>query len=157
MVIREVLLEQDGAGLAVRRVHLHDRVRARLRAVALDRQLADGAPPDKSVALALHAARVYQPSQRRLLARSLARIADASEAPPDRAAAPLCRAAILRARPELEAVADRLSTEGPVSVRGVACVRLLLSDGSGPFYGSSRPEQLQRELRSALAALTLAS
>jgi len=157
MVIREVLLQQGVTGLTVQRVTLRDRVRVRLRAVTLDRLLADGAPPEASAALALHATRVYKPAQRRLLARSLSRIACSSDSQPGRLGAPLCREAIVRARPEIEAVAERLRTDGPVSVRGVAHIRLLLADGSGPLYGVSRPEQLRRELRSALVALDLAS
>jgi hypothetical protein len=157
MVIHEVLLEQGAGGLAVRRVRLRDRVRARLRTATLDRQLADGAPPEANVALALHATRVYEPGQRLLLARSLRRIADSSNSQPGRIGVPLNREAIVRARPEIDAVADRLRTDGPVSVRGVARIRLLLTDGSGPLYGASRPEQLRRELQSALVAFDLAS
>lgn len=157
MVIRSVVLEEAGTGYAVRRVRLRDRARARLRALALDRQLADGVTPEASVALALHTARVYEPSQRRILARSLTRIAHVSQSPPRRLGVPLRRDAVMQARPELEAVADRLSTDGPVSVRGLARIRLLLADGSGPLYGASSPEELRQELRSALAVLDLAS
>jgi hypothetical protein len=157
MVIRNVLLEEGRAGLAVRRVRLRDRIRARLKSMALDRQLADGATPEASVALALHAAHVYQPAQRRILARSLTRIVDASASPPSRAATPLSRMAVVRARAELVAVVDRLNADGPVGVQGVARVRLLLADGCGPLYGNSRPDQLQRELRSALVALDSAA
>jgi hypothetical protein len=155
MVIRDVLLERGAAGLAVQRVRLRDRVRSRVLATALDRQLAAGATPEASVALALHAARVYGPTQRRLLARSLTRIA--SEPASARVGVPVDRVAVERARDELEAVADRLSADGPVSVRGVARIRLLLADGSGPLYRAARPEQLRRELCSTLAALDLAS
>jgi hypothetical protein len=157
MVIRNVLLEREADGLSMQAVRLRDRLCARVRAPALDRQLADGAMPETSVALALHAARVYEPTQRRLLAHSLTRIAHASEAPPRRTGVQLSRAAVVRARAELEAVADRLRTDAPVSVRGVARIRLLLADGTGPLYGGSPPEQLRRELRSALVALDLAS
>jgi hypothetical protein len=157
MVIREVLLERGAAGLAVQPVRLRDRVRARVRATALDRQLAAGATPEASVALALHAARVYGQTQRRLLARSLTRIAEASEPASARVGVPVDRVAVERARDELEAVADRLNADGPVSVRGVALIRLLLADGSGPLYRTAPPELLRRELCSTLEALDLAS
>jgi hypothetical protein len=157
MVIREVLLERRAGGLGVEPVHFRDRVRARVRAVALDRQLAAGTMPEANVALALHAARVYGPSQRRLLARTLTRIAESPEPASACRRVPLDRAAVERARGELEAVADLLSAEGPVSVQGVARIRLLLADGAGPLYRAARPEQLRRELRAALAALELAS
>ena len=75
-----VVLEQ-GDGLGLRRVRLRDRVRARLRTSALDEQLAAGASPESSVALALHAGQLCRPQQRRLLARSLIEIARSCEAP----------------------------------------------------------------------------
>jgi hypothetical protein len=156
MVIRNVLLDRGTEGLGVQPVRLRDRVRARLQAVALDRQLAEGATPEASVALALHAARVYGPCQRRLLADSLTRLSGVSDMPV-RLRVPVDREAIRRARRELDAVADRLSGDAPVSVRGVARVRLLIADGTGPLYRAARPEQLRRELQSALAALDIAS
>jgi hypothetical protein len=156
MVMREVLLEQE-CGLSVRRVRVRDRLKARVRAGALDRQLVEGAGPDTSVALALHAARVYGPSQRRILARSLSRLAGSPDSHSARLHVPVDHEAVRRAYGELEAVADRLDGEGPVSVQGVARIRLLLADGTGPLYRAARPEQLRRELQSALRALDLAS
>jgi hypothetical protein len=60
MVLHEVLLEQE-CGLSVRHVRVRDRLKARIRAGALDRQLAEGTAPETSVALSLHASRVYEP------------------------------------------------------------------------------------------------
>ena len=151
-----VLLEQ-GAGLGLRRVGPWQRMRARMRATALDRMLAAGVSPESDVALALHAARVYGPPQRRLLARSLVRIAEASQNPSRRLAVPYGREAVHQVRAELAEVADRLGRDGPVSVHGVARVRLLLSDGSGPLYRATEPDQLLQELRSALVALDSAA
>ena len=154
--MREVLLEQE-SGLSVRHVRVRDRLTARLRAGTLDRQLAEGAAPETSVALSLHASRVYEPSQRHFLARSLIRLADSSDAPSARFRVPVDHEALRRAYHELEAIADRLNRDGPVSVQGVARIRLLLADGTGPLFRAARPEQLRRELQSALAALDLAS
>ena len=53
----------------------------RLRASALDQELAAGTSPEATVALAVHAGRLCRPAQRRLLARSLTRIVAASELP----------------------------------------------------------------------------
>jgi hypothetical protein len=157
MVIRNVLLDRGRAGLAVQRVRLRDRLRARLQAGSLDRRLAEGAAPEASVALALHAARVYGPSQRQLLADSLTRLSNVSDSTSARLRVPVDREAVRRARNELHAVADRLIADAPVSVRGVARVRLLIADGTGPLYRGARPELLRRELRSTLAALDVAS
>ncbi len=148
-----MVLEQ-GEGLGLRRVRLWDRVRARLRTSALDQQLAAGASPESSVALALHAGHLCRPQQRRLLARSLTEIAVVCEAPARRRLkAPVCRHAVTRARAELAAVVDRLAAAGPVDVRGVARIRNLLADGTGPLYRESRPGHLRDELRAALQAM----
>ncbi len=148
-----VVLEQD-AGLGLRRVRWWDHVLVRARASALDQELATGASPESNLALAVHAGRLCNPAQRRVLARSLARIAAASNAPAGRRLrAPVCRPAVHRARAELTAVADRLAATGPVDVRGVARVRRLLADGTGPLYRSGSPDQLLGELAAALTAL----
>ena len=148
-----VLLEQD-AGLGLRRVRWWNRVLVRARAFALDRELATGASPESNMALAVHAGRLCSPAQRHALARSLTRIAAASTAPAGRRVkAPLCRPAVDRARAELAEVADRLTAAGPVDVRGVAWVRQLLEDGTGPLYRSGPPDQLRSELAAALSAL----
>ncbi len=148
-----VVLEQDSA-LRLQRVRLRDRVRAHVRASALDHDLAAGASPDSNVALALHAARLCGPSQRYLLARSLTRVAAASEtrARP-RLKAPVCRPAVRRARAELDAVVKRLVSSDPVDVRGVALVRNLLADGTGPLYQESTAHGLGPELQGALEAM----
>ena len=153
MVMHVVVVEQ-GAGLGVLRVRRRDRVRARVRAAALDRQLAVGASPESNVALAWRARRLSEIKQRRLLARSLTRLvasADAAAGPSSKA--PLSRSAIHGSGPELAAVVDRLDATGPVSVQGVARIQSLLTDGSGPLYQSSTPERLARELRAALEAM----
>jgi hypothetical protein len=89
-----------------------------------------------------------------VLARSLTRIVEAADAPmARRLAAPVHRPAVQRARGELAAVAGRLVASGPVDVQGVARVRALVADGSGPLYRSAPPERLRRELTEVLAAL----
>ena len=148
-----VVLEHD-AGLGLRRVRMRDRLLARIRAAALDAELAAGASPESSVVLALHAVHLCGPSQRRLLAGSLRRIAASADAPTrSRLKAPVCGAAVRRAGTELQAVIDRLVAAGPVSVRGVARVRCLLADGTGPIYRKSAPDRLRNELRAALAVM----
>ncbi len=126
----------------------------RARASALDRELATGASPESNVALAVHAGRLCQPGQRRALARSLTRIVAASEAPTARHLnAPVCRPAVHRARAEFAAVVGRLTATGPVDVQGVAQVRTLLADGTGPLYHAAPTDQLRHELAAVLTAL----
>jgi hypothetical protein len=120
----------------------------------LDEQLATGASPESSVTLALHAGRLCRPAQRRLLARSLTRIVAAADAPVgNRLKMPVCRAAVHHARAELAAVAGRLGASGAVNVHGVARLRILLADGTGPLYQPAPPERLRRELTEVRAAL----
>lgn len=149
-----IVLLVDSAGISARPVRLLDRLTARARATRLDSQLADGAPPESSVALALHAQLLVRPSERRLLASSLRRIAAAAEPSARvRLRTPLCRDAVRCAGPEIKALADRLLSPGPVSAQGVATVRLLLADGTGPFYRACTARDLRSELCMALATL----
>jgi hypothetical protein len=143
-----IVLLQDRAGFHARHVHLRDRILAWLRAPSLDRQLAEGAAPESNLNLAIEAERLIRPAQRRVLAGSLKRIVAGVERelasnPP--LTAPVARADVRRARPEIESLAQRLQSPGPVNVRGVARVRLLLSDGTGPLYRSGGP--LERSAR----------
>ncbi len=106
------------------------------------------------MALALHAGRLCRPAQRRLLARSLSRLVAAAEAPAGRRVrAPVCRPAVRQARAELAAIAGRLSAPGPVGIHGVARVRTLLADGTGPLYQSAPPGRLLRTLEEVRRAL----
>ncbi len=150
-----VLLEDDHAAICARRVSIADRMLVRLRESRLDRELARGASPESSVALALHAERVIRCAERTDLARNLRRLLEVSAAPrtPLRPGALLCRERVLAARNETEALAERLLAAGPVSVRGVARLRVLLSDGSGPLYRRRGGADLRAELSDALHAL----
>jgi hypothetical protein len=153
MVTHVVVVEKDAA-VRVRRVRLRDRLRARVRATALDQQLATGASPDSSVVLAVHAGHLCAPHQRRTLARSLTRLAAAADtATRPRLTTPVCRPAIHRSGPEITAVVERLVATEPVSVQGVARVRRLLADGGGPLYRSATPGRLRRELLDVLRAM----
>ena len=67
--------------------------------------------------------------------------------------APVCRPAVRRARAELDAVVKRLVSSDPVDVRGVALVRNLLADGTGPLYQESTADGLGPELQGALEAM----
>lgn len=68
---------------------------------------------------------------------------------------PICRAKIRRSRETLEALADRLVSSDPVDACGVARVRLLLTDGSGPIYARPTTDDLEPALERTLLALTM--
>jgi hypothetical protein len=149
-----IVVLEEGTGLGLRRVRWRDRLAVRIRASALDEQLVAGTSPESSVTLALHAGHLCEPAQRRVLARSLTKIVAAADAPVGRRLrAPVCRGTVQQSRAELAAVAGRLVASGPVGVRGVARLRTLLADGTGPLYRSAAPGGLQQELGHVLAAL----
>ena len=68
---------------------------------------------------------------------------------------PICRSKILRSRETLQALADRLVSTDPVDACGVARVRLLLTDGSGPIYARPTADDLEPALERTLVALTI--
>lgn len=151
-----MVLVQESAALGLKRVHRLDRLRARVWASRLDRQLASGVSPESSVVMALHAARLYGSAQRRGLAVGLRNVVVAARNPmPMRT--PISREAVRQSEPELQEIAERLESGDPIDVCGVARVRWLLTDGASPFYGHTRPEQLKRELHTTLWALDAAS
>jgi hypothetical protein len=140
--------------LQPRRIRLRDRLAARVRRHALDRRLAAGEPPERSAALSVRATRLIQPAVGDFLARELAAIvaeADGRDVARGRIAAR--RRAVFEAADDLEALARRLAAPHPRSARGVAQVRLLLADGTGPLYSRRSGEDLAVAVRRACAAL----
>ena len=133
--------------------HLHPRVDwllARLRAPSLDRQLADGTAPWRSPVHAARARQLTNDRTRRTLARSLERLVEQAETPrpPFRTAVVQpCRPQVREARPLILTIAQRLRSNAPVRVCGVARLQALLSNGAGPCYAPSHPDALNTELR----------
>jgi hypothetical protein len=146
-----VVLLEEQSGLGLCHVHLGDRIVARLRATNLDHQLASGTSPESSVPIALHAARLSRPKQSRRLAASLREVAAAARGA-RRTRAPINRESVRLAMAELETLAERLESDEPLDVRGIAQLRVLLGDGAGPLYHRTTPRLLQRELTSVLVA-----
>ncbi|HXW79097.1 MAG TPA: hypothetical protein VEJ84_06335 [Acidimicrobiales bacterium] len=152
-----IVLIEDPAGTHTQRVRLLDRLVARFLACRLDKRLAEGASPESTVALALHAAFVTRPSQLLPLARSLERLVSATETTLPNSgtvlSVPINRDALRRAKPDLEALSRRLRSVGLMNVRGVAMARLLLADGAGPLYQSCASRDLRDEVHLALAQM----
>ncbi len=136
------------------RVSVRTRVIARLRAGKLDRMLAVGVPAPEGSALAVHAARLMSVREREAVARSLRRtLHDAYS----RNALMASRTAlhvpnVKAAKDRIDQVTLRLHSPRPVTPRGVARLRVLLSDGSGPMYRYGRGD-LEGRLGAALAEL----
>jgi hypothetical protein len=123
---------------------LHVRLLARMRAAAIDRELAGGALPWCSQ---LHAARGVQLTSirsQKALAGSLERLLAHAESPaaPLRAAVPPCIEQVRAARSQILSIGARLRSGAPADCRGIAKLRVLLSDGAGPCYLPIHPAAL---------------
>lgn len=150
-----LVTERTGTGPAARHASPWDRIVARARSFALDRELARGASPEASVRLALRAQRLTGMRERRMLALGIKRLLD-STARPAGSARPLVtvrRDQVRAAAPELEALAARLLSPAPVPARGMAQTSLLLHDGSGPVYRRSSAEDLPARVHQTVEAL----
>lgn len=145
-----VIIESYGAP-----EYVHAGVRPRMRALLvagdLDRALAAGVSPEHSVLLALHAQRIVRPRACRDLAATLRRVIAGRSHPVN--AAPISRVRVRFAAGRLDAVAARLEADGPVAARGVAALRLLLSEGAGPLYRTGIARDLDGRLARILTDL----
>jgi hypothetical protein len=134
---------------------LSDRLLVAVVAAKLDRELANGVRQDASPALARRARKLTDPAVREQLGRQLRRIVrDAQQRAVPGPRVPLNRKRVLEAEQDLRLLASRLQSPGRVSVRGVAKVRLLLSDGGGPLFYSRSTTDLAAAVRDATAALS---
>jgi hypothetical protein len=147
-----VLVDLPRGGSVLQRVTFGARVSARLRAAALDRALAGGAVPESDVAVTLHARRLISPTTRRQLAYTLRGIVESARRP-SRPPARWPDAQVARAGSDLLALAERLERREAVDARGVARVRVLLSDGGGPLHVNRDADGLVQAAREAVAAL----
>ena len=155
---RIVLLAAEGdagGGIVISRGRLRDRMAARWRAGSLDRKLARGDAPDSQPALALRAQTLIGPSMRSALARQVQRVVGVARQRRGRrfARIPTHKDEVLAAADDLDVLARRLRDCGPVSARGVADVRVLLTDGSGPLYDRGAREKLRTVVARALEHL----
>lgn len=131
------------------------RLEARLHAWSLDVALAAGVSPDSGAALSLRAHGLIGARCRARLSREITDIlrrADQARSPFD-PTVPLCRGKVRGAGAALEALADRLQSPDPVEARGIAQVRLLLTDSSSPLYSQPHADDLRDVVRTALDAL----
>jgi hypothetical protein len=156
LVMAEMLLSRDTrAGLVVlpRRLRLWDRIAARLHAFDIDRELASGVPPETSVAHELRASLLISPSVRDGLAESLFRIANRRSRRPSVVRGPIAYDEARRAEPLLNRLTLRLRAPEPVAARGVAQLRVLLSDSTGPLFARHRGSELRASIERAMRDL----
>lgn len=129
------------------------RLVARLRAHSLDRALMDGANPATTAQLAAHAARLTSPSMRASVAGCLERLARAESEVRNHARVLPFTAAVRANTHTLSELAETLRGPRPVYARGVAMLRRLVQDGTGPAYADRDGRDLALELRAAATAL----
>lgn len=113
------------------------RLRVHLTRGRLDRQLASGRLCESTAALALRARQLGDPRQRREVARDLRGIVDYVDrvgASRVISAVVIDRRAVRDGRPAILGLAQRLEDAAPVSFRGVALTRVLITDGLSPLF-----------------------
>jgi hypothetical protein len=132
-------------------------VRARVRAHQADRALAAGISPDSSAHLSVRAHDLIGCPTRAELARAIRRLLNDvhHRVRPRHFSVPICRAKVWRSHDTLQGLADRLLADEPLDARGLAQIRLLLSDGAGPLYARPRADDLEPALQCAIAALEM--
>ena len=136
--------EHDGDILIGRRARLRERVAARVRATKLDAQLAAGASPASQAVLTLRAQALGDRRARTMIGQRIRRLLSESRGARTvrRAQVPVRWAQVIAAAAELEQLAHRLLSPGPLAARGIAQARLLLVDGCSALYHGSASEEL---------------
>jgi hypothetical protein len=131
----------------VSRKHAHPSLRLRvyLTRTRLDRHIASGRPCDATAALALRTRQLTDLRTRRETARQLRGVTDYVDRLGSQrivSAVVIERAAVADGRQPILRLASRLEQLTPVSPRGVALARELLTDGLGPFYDRHCPRSV---------------
>jgi hypothetical protein len=130
-----------------------DRMAARLHPGALDRALAAGADPSASPQIAARAAQLGSTLTRARIAEGLERLALSADKPQSRLRILPSRAATLVNRSDMLELADILRRDRPLYAAGIAMLKILLADGTGPAFTDQHGDTLARHLHVARAAL----
>jgi hypothetical protein len=132
------------------------RIRVALHGAALTKELAAGAPPGLSPELQLRASQLLSHRRRRQMARTWARTIEEAHHPTITRAhvSIIHRAAVIHAADAIRALIQRLTSDEPVTVQGIAMLETLLTDGlSSPLYDPREPGTLRRRIVIAAEAL----
>lgn len=131
------------------------KLRVLVRRTQLDQEIAAGVDPGSRPALALRAAQLLRPRNRRRLAASLERLIEELDADRDwfSAAIPFLRDQVAEARGTLLSLARALRVAERIQPRGLAMVDRLLRDPDSPLYVRSARGALQLQARTALDCL----
>jgi hypothetical protein len=133
-----------------------DRLLARLRAQALDEQLARGLSPDDGRARSVRAATLVSPRTRARIARRYERVLERAYEPVRMRdpRVPIPRGRIVAAADLIREVVVSLRAQRPAPARGVAMASLLVQDGAGPLFDVRRAApDLRQVLRGVVDGL----
>lgn len=130
------------------------RLQARLFASRLDREVEAGAAVVPGTSLAVHVARLTSANERRSLANGLTRAVEAAAGarPGVNRPFPIHSDQVAACGPEIEHITQLLRSQRPLDPRGIARLRMLLADSTGPLYDGGSGS-LDAQLRAVLAAL----
>jgi hypothetical protein len=133
-----------------------DRALARLLGSSLDRELALGLPPWRGGPRAARARFIVSRPGRRQLIRGWNRLLDLAHRPPTArpARGPVCRQALAGAEHDVRTMLGVLAAQRPITTRGAAMARALLTDGTGPLYNARSGRDLAGEVRDVTRWLT---
>ena len=129
---------------------LEDRLIARMLAPWLDEELARGMGASLSEAHTARAEQLARTRARRAVAHKLDKLVDRAQNPrllSRIALIPPCREQVHDAMPLIVAIRSRLLSGEPLPARGVARLKTLLSDRSGPCYVYRGPQSLTLALQ----------
>ncbi|MGA2927509.1 MAG: hypothetical protein ABSG43_16240 [Solirubrobacteraceae bacterium] len=150
--VDEFVAALDQRAACVLRPNAVARVAAWIRQRALDQALIDGADPMSDSQLAARARQLASRSSRRALADGLERLAGAGSTPSRSPVRP-ARAAVGANASELLALAALLRGPTPMYARGIALLRTLVTDGTGPAYTDRDGRALAKSLQDARLAI----
>jgi hypothetical protein len=150
--VNRTTVEGRASSPSTRPTRITARVIAKLLAARFDKQLAAGATPTRGSAMAVHATRLRSVTERAQLAASLRSIVEGERSIAHIHQVGVHRARVGAASEVIEQVIGRLQGTESVQARGVAQLRVLMSNAAGPFYQYGSGE-LRVELRAALAAM----
>lgn len=130
------------------------RLQARIFAAKFDRQVEAGAVPTPGSPLAAHVARLTSVRERENVARAFRHVLQGGPGASTIAQLriPVLSNRVDECRDVIDDITLRLHSPRPVQAKGMARLRMLLSDGTGPLYFQGHGS-LASELRGALAAL----
>jgi hypothetical protein len=149
-------LKRDGQQIRLADVPFSRRLWARLFAARYDQQIERGAAVEAGTPLAAHYLRLASRREREDMATALTHLLRDSDLLPKEARTtrvPIRVEAVRQSADVVEDVLARLLGPLPVRTRGVARLRILLSDGRSPLYRTGGQGTFAAAMRGVLAAM----